>query len=250
MDLDSLFTNGDIGRMRVNPTSAIEIVDSVLVLMHGGMGMAAENPRRLMVTGMGQCALRDLWRQAQPARVEPVEETGHGFIFRIPFLQLQVEQRPDQITDADIAHNEAVELVTMHGGVAQALVFPLIFLVHADTHQMGHDFGQAVVVIAFDPHHFDVALGIGELANEAEKFPVLFFQASEIEVGKDIAQQNEAAILILLKNAQSLARAAHVRAEVQIRKDQRVIDLRCDDLRRHGFNCGRGVLRGDELGTR
>ncbi len=89
--------------------------------------------------------------------------------------------------------------------------------------------GQAVVVIAFDPDHFDVALGIGELANVAEKFPVLFFQASEIEVGEDIAQQDEAAILIFLENAQRLAGAAHVRAQVQIRKDQRVIG----DLRRH-----------------
>ncbi len=115
---------------------------------------------------------------------------------------------------------------------------------------MGHDFSQAVVVIAFDPHHFDVTLGIGELTNVAEKFPVFFFQASEIEVGKNIAQQNEAAILILLEDVQRLARAAHVRAEVEIRKDQRVIDLGCNDLRRHGFYFRRGVLRGDELGIK
>src|ERR1035437_9086155 len=91
MDMDSLFTNGDIGRMRVNPASAIEIVDSVLVLVHGGVGVAAENARRPVATGMGQGALGDLWRQAQPARVEPVEETRQGFVFRIPLLQLQVE---------------------------------------------------------------------------------------------------------------------------------------------------------------
>ena len=60
MDLDSLFTNGDIGRMRVNPASAIEIVGSVLVPVHGGMGVAAEDARRLTVTGMGQGAVGDL----------------------------------------------------------------------------------------------------------------------------------------------------------------------------------------------
>src|ERR1019366_7419235 len=45
MNINSLLTNGDIGRMRVNPASAIEIVDSVLVLVlvHGGVGVAAEN---------------------------------------------------------------------------------------------------------------------------------------------------------------------------------------------------------------
>jgi hypothetical protein len=62
MDLNSLFTNGDIGRMRVNPGSAIEIVDSVLVLVHGGMGVAAENARCVMVAGMSQGAFGDLWR--------------------------------------------------------------------------------------------------------------------------------------------------------------------------------------------
>src|SRR6266852_9672530 len=72
---------------------------------------------------------------------------------------------------------------------------------------MGHDFGQAVVVIAFDPDHFNVALGIGELANEAEKFPVLFFQAPEIEVGENITQKNQPAILIFPEDAQRLARA-------------------------------------------
>jgi hypothetical protein len=41
-----------------------------------------------------------------------------------------------------------------------------------------------VVVVAFNPHDFNVALWIGELANVAEKFPVLFFQAGEIQVGK------------------------------------------------------------------
>ena len=89
---------------------------------------------------------------------------------------------------------------------------------------------EAVIVIAFDPDHFDVALGIGELANVAEKFPVLFFQAAEVEVGKNVAEQNEAAILVLLQNAQRFARAAHVRAEVQIRQDQRVVDLRAPQL--------------------
>jgi hypothetical protein len=62
MDLNSLFANGDIGRMRVNPASTIEIVGSVLMLVHGGMGVAAENARRVMVAGMSQGAFGDLWR--------------------------------------------------------------------------------------------------------------------------------------------------------------------------------------------
>ena len=64
---------------------------------------------------------------------------------------------------------------------------------------MGHDLGQAVVVIAFDPHDFDFTFGIREFADEPEKFPVLFFQASKIEVGENVAQQNEAAITIFVE---------------------------------------------------
>src|SRR3981081_1392039 len=135
MDLDSLFTNGDIGRMRVNPASAIVIVDPVLTLMHGGMGVAAENAGCRVMTGMGECAVGDLLRQALPARTQPVKKTSQGLVFRIPLLQLEVEQRPDQITDSDVAHDEAVKLVTVHSDVAQSLIFPLIFLVHADAHQ-------------------------------------------------------------------------------------------------------------------
>src|SRR5260221_11706113 len=98
----------------------------------------------------------------------------------------------------------------MDGDVAESLIFPLIFLVHADTHQMGHNVGQTVVVISFDPDHRNFTLGIGELANEAEKFPEFLFQPPKIEVSEDIAEKNEAAILSFLENAQRLARAAHV----------------------------------------
>src|SRR5208282_4085753 len=80
MDPDSLFTDGDIGRMLVDPGSAVEIIDSVFVLVQGGMSVAAENPCRLMVAGMSQRALGDLLRQALPARAQPVEETRHGLV--------------------------------------------------------------------------------------------------------------------------------------------------------------------------
>jgi len=87
----------------------------------------------------------------------------------------------------------------MDSDVAQALIFPLIFLVHADAHQMGHNFGQPVVVISFDPDTSTFTLGIGKLADEAEKFSSALFSVPEIEVGENIAQQNKAAILILLR---------------------------------------------------
>src|SRR5580658_1307646 len=52
MDSDSIFTHRDEGRTRIDPGPAIVIIDSVLVLMQGGMGVAAENARRVMVAGV------------------------------------------------------------------------------------------------------------------------------------------------------------------------------------------------------
>jgi hypothetical protein len=60
MDFYSLFSNRDIGGMRVNPGSAIEIVDSVLGFVHGGVGMAAKDARRLTMTAVGEGTIGDL----------------------------------------------------------------------------------------------------------------------------------------------------------------------------------------------
>src|SRR5260221_3449159 len=136
VNIDSVVTDGDIGGTGINPSSAIVIVDLVLTFMHGGMGVAAENAVCRVMPGMGERAVGDLLRQALPAGPQPVEKTGQGFVFRIPLLELQVKQRPDQIADADVLSHEAVKLVTMDGDVAESLIFPLIFLVHADAHQM------------------------------------------------------------------------------------------------------------------
>jgi hypothetical protein len=64
-------------------------------------------------------------------------------------------------------------------------------LVNAHAHQVRHDVGEAVVVIAFHPHDFDIALGIRQLADVAEKLPVVFGQAGEVKIGENVAQQNQ-----------------------------------------------------------
>ena len=54
---------------------------------------------------------------------------------------------------------------------------------------------------------------------------MLLLEAPEIQIRKNVAEQNEAAIAALLENAQSFSRAAHFRAEVEIRQDQRVTSM-------------------------
>ena len=97
-----------------------------------------------------------------------------------------------------------------------------------------------VVVIAFHPHDFDVALGIRKLANIAQELPVVFGEPGEIEVGKNVAQQNEPLEAILLEHARSLARMTRLCTQVQVGEDQRVVHVQI-----HTQNSSSAMLRGD-----
>src|SRR5208283_5679489 len=134
VDLHATFINRDVSRSGVDPGSAIVVIDSVflIVLVQGGVGVSAKDARGVMMTGVRQGAVGNLGRQALPARAQPVEKTGQGFIFGIPFLQLEIKERADQIANVDILDDKSVELMTVGCDMAQAVIFPLIFLVHAD----------------------------------------------------------------------------------------------------------------------
>src|ERR1700692_3466924 len=99
-------------------------------------------------------------------------------------------------------------------------------LVHTNTHQMRHDVSKSVIVIALDPHDLDVPLWIGEFANLTQELPVLFGEAGEIEIGEDVAQQDQALKTNFLQQAGGFASAAGFRTEVQIGEDQRVVEGR------------------------
>src|ERR1700690_2660302 len=62
MDLHPVFTHGHIRGMGINPGSAIEIIDAVLFVASTqcSMGMATEDARCPVVTGMGQRSRGDL----------------------------------------------------------------------------------------------------------------------------------------------------------------------------------------------
>ena len=55
---------------------------------------------------------------------------------------------------------------------------------------------------------------------------MLFFESPKIEVGKDVAQQNEAAKGIPFQHAGRGARATDLRAQVHVGQNQRVINCR------------------------
>jgi hypothetical protein len=96
-------------------------------------------------------------------------------------------------------------------------------LENTHAYQVRHDVAESVIVIAFHPYDLKVALGIRKLANVTQKLPVIFGQASEVEVGKNVAQKDQPVKSIFLQHASGFPRMAGLRTQVQIGKDQRVV---------------------------
>src|SRR5258708_1624903 len=95
------------------------------------------------------------------------------------------------LTKQDVVNDKAVKLVPMHCQMLLPVVIPRVFLINLHADQMRHHIGQAEVVVPFHPNHFHAAFGIGKLPNIPEKLPMFFLQPSEIEIGKDITQQDQ-----------------------------------------------------------
>ena len=197
-------------------------MNAVLFDVVGLVCVAAENAVGVVLARIVQRSSGDLRRQAEPMRIQPVNQPHDRLALEIEFLQLQIE-RCAECAQPDIANLKAIELMAMDRDVAKSVVLPGVVLVDADADQVRHDVGESVVVITFYPHDFDVAFGIGKLANVAEELPVVFGKAGEIEVGKDVAQQDQALKAVLLKYARGFAGMAGLCTEVQVGKDQRVV---------------------------
>ncbi len=127
---------------------------------------------------------------AEPAGVEAVQKAREILVPGIEFLDV-IEDFFAEAADESVAAYEAVELMSVHGEMADAVELPDISLIDGDSDEVGHDLGKALVVISLNPDDFDFALGIGELANAGEKLPVITGQSSEIEVAEDVAQEDE-----------------------------------------------------------
>ncbi len=152
-----------------------------------------------------------------------------GLLLKSSFCNRRYK-RSAQLTEAQIIYLEAVELMTVDRDVPQPVIQPVIVLVDAHTHQVRHDVGESVIVIAFHPHNFDIALGVGELADVAEELPVFFGEAGEVEVGKDVAQQDQPLKTVFLEHARGFTGVTSLCTEVQVGKDQRVVDMQIHSL--------------------
>jgi hypothetical protein len=113
--------------------------------------------------------------------------------------------------------------MTVHGEMALTVKLPNVALVHGNADQVRHQVGEAGIVIAFDPHDFNIALGIGKLADVREELPVFAGEAAEVEIGEDIAQQNQSAVAVRLQHLKRVLRSAHFGPKVNVRQNQCVV---------------------------
>jgi len=173
-------------------------------------------------------------------RVGAINEPGERLVLEIEFLQLQINQRAE-MTQPHVVDDELIELVAVDRQMLAAGVLPGEFLVHIHADEVRHDLGETSIVIALDPHDLHTTLRVREFADEAEELPVFFFQAAKVEVGKNIAQQDEAPKTLLAQHLDSVARPADFRAEVDIGEDERV-----DQHRLLHLFCSKPVLQEDE----
>src|SRR5258708_3294699 len=140
------------------------------------MRVAAENAVSIVLARVMQCSRGDFRGHSEPSCIQAVNEPRDGLASEVELLQLEIERR-SQPAEAQIVYLETVELMAVDCDVTQSIELPDVILIDADADQVRHDVGKSVVVIAFDPDNLDVALGIRELANVAEKLPVIFGEA-------------------------------------------------------------------------
>ncbi len=197
-------------------------MNSILLDMNCFVRMAAENAAGIMLPRVLQRPSGYLRRHPQPARVQPVDQPHDRLALEIKLLQLEIDGGP-KLAEPDTVHLKSIELMSVNRNVALPREIPGVALVNPHAHQMRHDVRQTVIVIAFHPYNFYIALRIRQLADVTEKFPVVFGEAGEIKVGENVAEKDQAAEGVFLEHAGGFPRMARLRAKVQVGKDQRVV---------------------------
>jgi len=113
--------------------------------------------------------------------------------------------------------------MAVHCEMPLAFVFPNVALVDGNADEMRHQLREPSIVIAFDPNYFNLALWIGKFADVGEELPVFAGQATKVEIGKNIAQQNQPSIAVRLQHVERVLRPAQFGPEVDVRQNQRVV---------------------------
>jgi len=184
-NLHAVIVDRNIGRVRTAPGAAVEVTNAVQFDFQSLMRMAAEDAMGASPAGMGH----------RPHNQTAGEESGCGDI---------------------------VELMSMKSKVPGTTELPHILLLRLQPQKAGHQRHQGAIVVAFHPYNFDASLPCRKLSQAGEKLPVGSSESMQVQITKDIAQQDQATKRSGAQQTYSVPRATSLGTQVQIRHDQRV----------------------------
>src|SRR5438067_1270256 len=95
MDGDSFFSDRDVSALAADPGAAVVVRDSVLLRLHGGVGVSTKNALGLALFCVAERSLGNFFRQPQPARVQPVKIAREDLFVGTPLLDLEKRQLAD-----------------------------------------------------------------------------------------------------------------------------------------------------------
>jgi len=189
-DGNSFVTDGHKRRAVVDPGAGIVIIDAIALPMQRQMGVSAEDAVNPSSFGVGQGAGGYLSGKPQAACVEAIQIAGEALVADVELLNAAEEQL-SAAAEQFVVQRETVELVAVNGQVPQPVEGPDVTLEDGNSHKVGHHLGEAFVMIAFHPDDLDVAFAIGEFSDAGEEFPMIAVEPCEVEVGEDVAQENQ-----------------------------------------------------------
>ena len=209
MDGNSFVTDGHIRRAVVDPGTGVVVIDTIAMLMQRQMRVSAEDAVDPPGFGVGQGACSYLGGQPQATCVQAIQIAGEALAADVEFLNA-AEKQLSGTTEQFVVQGETVELVAVNGQVPQSVEGPDVALEDGNSHKVGHHFGETFVMVAFHPDDLDVALAIGEFADAGEEFPVIAIEAREVEVGEDVAQENQTTEVAGLKQCNGISSPADI----------------------------------------
>lgn len=169
-------------------------MDPVVLGRTGFVRMTAKHSLCPAPARMSDGTVRHFRCKPQPARVEAVNEPRQRLGLAIELLEQQEEWATENVRYPQaIPGDERVELMAVNGNQFLSGVLPAVFLEYRHADQVRHQSRQSAVVVAFHPYDLDFALGIRQFADIGQKAPVVFREAPEVQVAKDVSQQDQAA---------------------------------------------------------
>lgn len=187
IDLYTFSVKHNISGRHICPTAAVIVVDIPSFFMHGFMGMAAKNIINSAQSCVKNGAPGNFLREAQPPLAFPLHEVADPLVLEIKELD-EIVYLARQNTQKCVVYEKVVELMAVDREISPVSVLPPINFVETGSGKRGKNIREPLIVVPLYPSHF---CRLGQLADDRDQFPVVVTQSFEIEVFKNIAQEDQ-----------------------------------------------------------